>query len=1287
MIPRWFLLVNILLLTGILPLQTFCEAKKDGPKITETKLDFRPVDLFYFANSDTLLYQNDLTYNVQVSFDGGASWQEIKDDDGLMKDSVVSIWPHPHDNQKAYILGRHGRHWITTDQAKSWRPFKVDAVPSIAVMRTLAFHGTDSHKVIFHGDQCLGFSCLRVAFYTVDDFKTVQPMRTHSRGCWWALSNPEFAEGPNGDDIRNKINNRILCIVPGLKNPFFNFANRLVYSDNFFGDDEEGIEVGLSSGGRPVSGIIDLAAVKRHVVAAARSEGTDELALYITDDAIIWHRAEFGNQKIEQDGFTVLESTNYSIQIDVQNTGRLGTMGVLFTSNSNGTYFTRNIEHTNRDIEGRVDFEKIANIQGIVLVNVVDNWKAVEDELGVKKNVVSKISFDDGHTFQSLKVGDKNLHLHSVTAFENVGRVFSSPAPGLVMGVGNTGDHLKDYKDGDLYVSDDAGVKWRKGLDKPHKYEFGDQGGVIMAISDDKEAAGKIQFSIDHGKEWETEDLPDKIKPLLLTTNLGSTNLKFLLMGQQADKADSFIVYSIDFSNMHERECGDDDFEKWPARLDDKGEPDCLMGHKQYYRRRKSDAECFVSEGYNVPTPIFEQCVCTREDFECDYNFKQSEDGTECTATSAFKPSPDKCKNPDDTYKGPSGWRLIPGNACIRDGGVNLDEGKEQSCKDAQVPSSENIQIKKTTFGSSQFTFYTYLERKETSSGDDETIVMLTDDGTLHLTHDHGKTWDNPLDTRIEKIIQHDYLNDRAYFLTSGTEAYVTINRGETITNFKAPTSGWEYVNIAFHESKKDWLIWTGPSDNCVGDTCGKDAHISKNRGTDFETLLGSVEKCLFMASESRKDSETLIFCDQHADEIPTKHRQLLSTTNWFDDSTVHIKNVEQFASQAEFIIAAARNPEKMESLKAETSIDGQGFADAEFPPGFDVPVQVAYTVLDSSTHSIFLHVTVNKDPERAYGTIIKSNSNGTSYVRSVDGVSRDRNGFVDFEKMEGLEGIALVNVVANIAEVDNGKDKLLKTKITHNDGARWSYIPPPAKDADGRPYNCLPPEGKATERCSLHLHGYTERIDPRATYSSASAIGLMFGVGNVGEFLMGKDEADTFFTRDGGISWKSVKKGNYRWEYGDQGSILVLVEADKPTNVISYSVDEGETWVDFEFSDEKMRVLALSTVPSDTSKNFLIWGMEESSRQWATVNLDFSNLRDRTCKLDETTGDGQDYYLWQPRHPLQEDNCLFGHVEQYHRKNPKAHCWNNWFEVHVHLVAHNCSCTRQDYEWYVNTI
>ena len=67
-------------------------------------------------------------------------------------------------------------------------------------------------------------------------------------------------------------------------------------------------------------------------------------------------------------------------------------------------------------------------------------------------------------------------------------------------------------------------------------------------------------------------------------------------------------------------------------------------------------------------------------------------------------------------------------------------------------------------------------------------------------------------------------------------------------------------------------------------------------------------------------------------------------------------------------------------------------------------------------------------------------------------------------------------------------------------------------------------------------------------------------------------------------------QKGVYMWEYGDQGTILVLVNAVENTDVLYYSLDEGQTWKEYKFSDYKVNIYDLATVPTDTARKFIIF-------------------------------------------------------------------------------------------------
>lgn len=1092
----------------------------------------------------------------------------------------------------------------------------------------------------------------------------------------WARNTDVFTTGVDKYD-----QNRILCAAEG-KFSKQQKDYRLVITDNF---GEDFIEPPMSDG-RTVAGIAHVASAKGFIVAAARSEGTDEMALYVTDDTRTWHRAEFGQHKLQEDAYTILESTNYSIQVDVMSSAWTN-MGSLFTSNSNGTYFTKNIAHTNRDENGYVDFEKLTGIQGVILVNTVKNYEAVEkNPLFEARKVASKISFDDGRTWHDLKTKKDNiLHLHSYTEQHNSGKVFSSPAPGLVMGIGNIGDVLKKYDEGDLWVSDDAGATWLKtSLEGPHKYEFGDKGSLLVAIKDGT-ATNKIMYSINHGKDWKSVELPDKVTAHELTTIPDSTGIKFILVASK--KKDEWDTYTLDFAGIHERKCKDDDFELWHARKTEDGKPGCIMGRTQSFRRRKADADCFILDEFVDPEPKWETCKCTVEDYECDFNFVREDD--KCVPAGPVHVPDGQCKEADGKFKGSSGWRLIPGNKCEKEGGKVMDEPVERPCSDAKKPvASGNVKSTFKRFDTAgDFREYYYLERSGSGNKEetDETIVMLDDMRTAWITHDHGKEWSRAVDDEVITIYPHQYFNDIVYFLTGDKKVYYSERRGlgSSIHKFEAPAppTRERIPTLGFHPHEKNWILWTGRKD-CEGS--GSDCHSVAYKSTkgglegSWEPMLTFVQKCQFVWREQRVDSEQLVFCEQFAGEDTANHLQLLSSTDWFETKNTHYEDVANFATMAEFIIVAKKT-EDHKWLKVDVSIDGKTFAEAQFPHKFNLEHRQAYTVLDSSTHAVFLHVTMNNERDQEYGSILKSNSNGTEYVLSIAKVNRNEAGYVDFEKMQGLEGAALINIVANPDEVDKGSAKKLKSMITHNDGAQWALIPPPEKDSDGAKYPC----SGAIEKCSLHIHGYTERSDPRDTFSSPSAVGLMMGVGNVGEYLGRYKEGNTFITRDGGITWHEAMKGTYMWEYGDQGSVIVIVEEGEPVTSVWYSLDEGSEWKQYKFNDNPIIVQSISTVPSDTSKNFLLWGRSDGNL--ITVNLDFSGLYDRACDLDEDDPRSGDYDLWEPKHPMQDENCLFGHVAQYHRKKPDAKCWNEQDIQKLHNIAKNCTCTRSDFEWSVN--
>jgi hypothetical protein len=123
-----------------------------------------------------------------------------------------------------------------------------------------------------------------------------------------------------------------------------------------------------------------------------------------------------------------------------------------------------------------------------------------------------------------------------------------------------------------------------------------------------------------------------------------------------------------------------------------------------------------------------------------------------------------------------------------------------------------------------------------------------------------------------------------------------------------------------------------------------------------------------------------------------------------------------------------------------------------------------------------------------------------------------------------------------------------------------------------------------------------------------------MLAVGNVGESLVPYSDSDTFLTRDGGFNWEEVHKDAHIWEYGDQGSILLLANDEGVTDRVTYTLNEGLSWNEYVFG-ERIRVRSIVTVPMDTSRKFILFGINpDQSDASVAVHIDFSSISNVKC-------------------------------------------------------------------------
>ncbi|KAF7289529.1 Sortilin [Mycena chlorophos] len=1258
-----------------------------------TSFENLPARLFFFEDTTSAIYHDSLEGDVYVSDDEGKSWKRADD---IPKGEAAMVIEHPFDNTYAFVLTRTKTHYRTNDRGKTWRSFSVPIAPAM-ILHPLSFHSDPSKYgyILFQGTVCerSGWAaiCHDETYVTFDAFSSdPKMMLSETSRCQFAHGSKDFKHDAHPD--------LVYCIAFDTKttNTGHSLASsRLFSSTDFFASESKVEDLGI---GKRANGVVAFAIVSKYAVVALKDLSPNsggEMLLYVTIDTRTWAKAQFphaSNSRLRENAYTLVESTTHSLAVDVV-LQDMSSVGTLFVSNSNGTYFVESLKDTNRNELGFVDYERIFGLEGIGIANIVSNANDVEGR-NAPKQLRSLITFDDGSTWQPLRAPNRDsagqpvgcdtnnldscaLHLHSVTTPHNFGRIFSSPAPGFVMGVGSIGDKLLPYDQCDTFLSSNGGLTWSMVRQEAHKYEFGDSGSILVVVNDE-DGVDEVRYSLNMGESWHTYNFGVKLRARALLTLPDSTSQKFILLGQVARKDQTngvgrFVIVYLDFAGTRKNKCQDSDLERWyPQASSDR---QCLMGHKQWYKRRKPNVDCYIGEKFHEPVEHEDNCECTDADYECDYNFVR--DGDKCVPVGPEPIPAGICRTPDQQYQGSSGYRKIPGNTCT--GGIRKDEKVSKSCSNAQP---EEGKVTHQTFQ-----FPAAIEQhayfKESS-----TILVRLQDNSIWQSSNEGYTWESKYPgEHFVAFYHHKYNNARAFLITNSNKYYATTDYGRSWIALEAPTppNTFRAQVLRFHPDS-DKLIWTGNKDCEDGPlsvNCHAEAQYSRDNGRHWNFVDNYVVNCAWAKDHKLEADPTEIICESYRDKTGSQRffqgenpLGLVEGSNYFTKKKKLFDQVVGFAKFSEFLVVAALLPQK-NSLDLQISLDGVRFATGMFPPSMH-PETHAYTILESSTGSLFLLMTMSEAPHPYWGNILKSNSNGTYFGLSIENVNRDERGYVDFEKMIGLDGIALINIVANPQEALLTGRKQLQTRITHNDGGTWKPLPPPAVDSLGNKYDCT------TTKCGLQLHGYTERADPRATFSSPSVVGLIMAVGSVGESLAPYDQSDTFLSRDGGFTWEEVHKDAHLWEFGDSGSILLMANDEEPTDHVLFSTDEGLHWREYKFSEDKMRVRSIVTVPQDTSRRFILMGNMPRETTSTVVQIDFTALTSKQCVIDTENPGQDDFELWSPSEERQEE-CLFGRQTLYHRRVRDVNCVVGNQPKAKDQIQRNCMCGRADFECEFN--
>lgn len=1274
----------------------FVEAYK--PKITMNRDKEVSVMSFFDDSLNLLKLQGS---RVFLSTDYGEKWKRVLDVD----DHIISLEFDEFHGSRAFALGNKSKHFFTDDKGKTWKSFEVksdkgesismDSLPQISV------NAKDFKLALFSFYQCPrhlpSAACKRIYYYTIDGFNT-NPKKLNIDA-----STCEFAAGSKQSDFGDP--KTIFCAENKL-NSFGHVMESYLYKSQDFFKTKTTLNHNFAKSGK----IFDIRVHENFVIAVVQNDKFNtksKLTLLISKDGNNFYPSDL-QIDISYGIMSFLDSSPLSLFLSVtayRDFFNEMPVSTIYSSDSSGLRMTKILENVENGL-----IRKVQTIDGVWIANVVDSKgsddKDDKDDTsfidllmgGASKNVKSRISFNDGIDWQDLKVEgeDEPLHLLDSSEVDGSGQFVTGPTPGILMGIGNTGKTLdRSAKHFHTYISRNGGATWSLALEKACIFSFNDLGNIIAAMPYNFGESSDIDilhYSLDQGLTWSEVTVENPFFPLGIISPTDGTSTHFLVTGfvEKSGNQQGFgeIFYAVDFSTAYDgKKCGDGDFEEIYARvLSDDNKGLCIYGHREKFKRRKANAKCFAATLFKDVTVYDESCDCTEADFECAKGFKLNNNRCE----------PDKrvilamCKTTKSKELNLPDKVLVDGNECFMEKKAVKHFVSEHKFKCADYNddnTGDYNKLIKTTINNfdEPMREYVYFEQDKNYGG--ENILVRTIDNRLYASRDGGIEFVKvPI---YDEIIAYfvGYVPGQIILTTNGEKMYISNDAGSSYTKRKAPAPPSPLAKeiIAFHPTSTNDFIWFGSqsSGRCTDFSqdkfnydCKIRAYITHDGGHRFKELRDDVIKCDYISSLSKNNGSSvidpnLLFCS-----VIDKKRNtinLISTTDEFKHERVIAKNIVGYAVSGKFIVVG-KIDETDQSLKALVSVDGKTFAETSIPHDLDIDIKQAFTILDSEEGAIFMHITTRSDNNLEYGSILKSNSNGTSYALSLDYVNRDTQGYVDFDRIQGIEGILIANVVDNYQQKESKK---IKTKISHNDGGEWNYITPPLVDSKKKSYKC---NGKSLKECSLNLHSFTERADYRDTFGSSSAVGVMMGLGNVGAHLSHKKDASTFLTVDGGVSWKEIKKGAYMWEYGDRGSILVLVK-DGKTNKLSYSLDNGDSWKDYKFNDEDVEVEDLATVPSDNSRKFVIFGKLQG--ETVSFNIDFTDIYARQCQLNLDSPDNDDFEYWTPKLATSRDNCLFGHEAKYLRR-AKGHndCFIGSAPITTGFkVIRNCTCTRKDYE------
>uniref|UniRef100_A0A8B9H7A1 Sortilin-related receptor, L(DLR class) A repeats containing n=1 Tax=Astyanax mexicanus TaxID=7994 RepID=A0A8B9H7A1_ASTMX len=425
-------------------------------------------------------------------------------------------------------------------------------------------------------------------------------------------------------------------------------------------------------------------------------------------------------------------------------------------------------------------------------------------------------------------------------------------------------------------------------------------------------------------------------------------------------------------------------------------------------------------------------------------------------------------------------------------------------------------------------------------------------------------------------------------------------------------------------------------------------------------------------------DSPTTVLVQRHE---PQGISSILSSTDFFQSEQnrrIILERVDSFQLRDKYMFATTTRPllgsHEPQSVQLWVSYNRQPMRAAQFNTRHPI---TEYYIADASEDQVFVCVNHNNNVTHLY----ISDTQGLAFSLSLENVlyySPEGSGsntliryfasepFADLHRVEGLRGVFVATLINGSLSEDN-----MRSVITFDKGGTWELLQPPAADSLGGTINCQISKG-----CSLHLaQRWSQLLNIQLRrmpiLSKESAPGLIMATGSVGKNLANKP--NVYVSSSAGVRWREALAGPHFYTWGDHGGILMAISQGGSTKTLKFSTNEGETWTEFQFSEQEVYVYQLLTEPGEKSTIFTIFGSyADQKHSWLILQVNATDVLGVPC----TDGD---YKHWSPSDE-RGNGCLLGRELVYKRRTPHATCFNGEdFDRPVSLS--NCSCTRQDYE------